>query len=203
MDLALVAHAATLEPGFPSCILRWLPHFARINKIEMLTEDDMRALINMDRVAEHRQRALSPDHPVLRGTAQNPMSIFKRVKLAILLRRLPDKVQAVMDKFAQVVAVLITCSTTWRARRDRVIVMMVPARRPARTRLSQQKGEKVGLLKVRLYRPFSVRASSKLFRQPLRRSLFSTHQGIRSWQRAALSRIVNGIHEGIKLGYGS
>ena len=48
-----------------------------VNKIEMLTEDDMRALINMDRVIEHRQRALSPDHPVLRGTAQNPDVFFQ------------------------------------------------------------------------------------------------------------------------------
>ncbi len=78
MDLALIAHAATLETRIP--FLHFFDGFRtshEVNKIEMLTEDDMRALINMDRVVEHRQRALSPDHPVLRGTAQNPDVYFQ------------------------------------------------------------------------------------------------------------------------------
>src|SRR5205085_9166182 len=73
MDLALIAHAASLETRIP--FLHFFDGFRtshEVNKIEMLAEDDLRALINMDRVLEHRQRALSPDHPVLRGTAQNP-----------------------------------------------------------------------------------------------------------------------------------
>ena len=78
MDLALIAHAATLETRIP--FVHFFDGFRtshEVNKIEMLTEDDMRALINMDRVFEHRQRALSPDHPVLRGTAQNPDVFFQ------------------------------------------------------------------------------------------------------------------------------
>ena len=64
----------------------------------------MRAMINMDRVIEHRQRALSPDHPVLRGTAQNPDVFFQiRETANPLLRCCPAKVQAAMDKFAEVV----------------------------------------------------------------------------------------------------
>ena len=77
-DLALIAHAASLETRIP--FLHFFDGFRtshEVNKIEMLTEDDMRALINMDRVIEHRQRALSPDHPVLRGTAQNPDVFFQ------------------------------------------------------------------------------------------------------------------------------
>src|SRR5271155_1332860 len=78
MDLALIAHAASLESRIP--FLHFFDGFRtsyEVNKIEMLTNDDMRALINTDRVFEHRQRALSPDHPVLRGTAQNPDVFFQ------------------------------------------------------------------------------------------------------------------------------
>ena len=78
MDLALIAHSASLETRIP--FLHFFDGFRtshEVSKIEMLNEDDMRAMINMDRVIEHRQRALSPDHPVLRGTAQNPDVFFQ------------------------------------------------------------------------------------------------------------------------------
>src|SRR5437879_5555643 len=70
MDLALIAHAASLESRIP--YLHFFDGFRtshEVNKIEMLTDEDMRSLVNMDRVIEHRQRALSPDHPGLRRTA--------------------------------------------------------------------------------------------------------------------------------------
>src|SRR5438477_6038436 len=73
MDMALIAHAAALESHI--LFLHFFEGFRtshEVNKTEMLTEGDLRALINMDRIFEHRQRALSPDHPVLRVTAQNP-----------------------------------------------------------------------------------------------------------------------------------
>src|SRR5437660_7311027 len=104
MDLALIAHAASLESRIP--FLHFFDGFRtshEVNKIEMLTEEDMRALINMDRVFEHRQRALSPDHPVLRGTAQNPDVYFQaREAGSPYYEACPDKVQAVIDKFSQV-----------------------------------------------------------------------------------------------------
>ena len=91
MDMALIAHAAALESRIP--FLHFFDGFRtshEVNKIEVLTEDDLRALINMDRVFEHRQRALSPDHPVLRGTAQNPDVYFQAREAAKpLLRSLP------------------------------------------------------------------------------------------------------------------
>ena len=93
MDLALIAHAASLESRIP--FLHFFDGFRtshEVSKIEMLTEDDMRALINMDRVFEHRQRALSPDHPVLRGTAQNPDVFFQiRETANSYLRCLPGQ----------------------------------------------------------------------------------------------------------------
>src|SRR5436190_20535925 len=104
MDMALIAHAAALESRIP--FLHFFDGFRtshEVNKIEMLTEDDLRALINMDRVFEHRARGLSPDHPVLRGTAQNPDVFFQsREASNPYYAACPHKVQEVMDKFSQV-----------------------------------------------------------------------------------------------------
>src|SRR5437879_3596097 len=105
MDFALIAHAAALESRIP--FLHFFDGFRtthEVNKIEMLAEDDLRALINMERVFEHRQRALSPDHPGLRRTAQNPDVFFQiRETANAFYDSCPNKVQATMDKFAQVV----------------------------------------------------------------------------------------------------
>src|SRR5262249_42209586 len=100
MDLALIAHAAALESRIPFL------HFFdgsrtshEVNKIELLNDSDLRALINLDRVLEHRQRALSPDHPVLRGTAQNP-DVFFQVRETInpFYAACPEVTQRTMDK---------------------------------------------------------------------------------------------------------
>src|SRR5438034_2520551 len=102
MDMALIAHAASLESRIP--FLHFFDGFRtshEINKIETLTEDDMLALIDMERVFEHRQRGLSPDHPVLRGTAQNPDVFFQsREAINPFYRACPTIVQDVMDRFA-------------------------------------------------------------------------------------------------------
>ena len=105
MDMALIAHAAALESHI--LFLHFFEGFRtshEVNKTEMLTEGDLRALINMDRIFEHRQRALSPDHPVLRGTAQNPDVYFQaREASNPYYAACLHKVQEVMDKFSQVV----------------------------------------------------------------------------------------------------
>src|SRR6476619_1670406 len=105
MDMALIAHAAALESRIP--FLHFFDGFRtshEVNKIEMLNEDDLRVLIDVERVVEHRARALSPDHPVLRGTAQNPDVFFQsREASNPYYAACPEKVQAVMDRFAQVV----------------------------------------------------------------------------------------------------
>jgi pyruvate-ferredoxin/flavodoxin oxidoreductase len=78
MDLALIAHAASLETRIP--FLHFFDGFRtshEVNKIEMLADEDLAPLISTERLLEHRQRALSPNHPVLRGTAQNPDVFFQ------------------------------------------------------------------------------------------------------------------------------
>ncbi|HEY1262433.1 MAG TPA: pyruvate:ferredoxin (flavodoxin) oxidoreductase [Terriglobales bacterium] len=161
MDMALIAHAAALESRIP--FLHFFDGFRtshEVNKIEMLAEDDLRALINMDRVFEHRARALSPDHPVLRGTAQNPDVYFQaREAVSPYYAVCANQVQAVMDRFAQVVGRSYHLFDYVGAPdAEHVIVMMGSGAEAAHETVEHliKEKEKVGLLKVHLYRPFSV-----------------------------------------------
>jgi pyruvate-ferredoxin/flavodoxin oxidoreductase len=162
MDMALIAHAATLESRIP--FLHFFDGFRtshEVNKIEMLNEDDLRTMINMDRVFEHRQRALSPDHPVIRGTAQNPDVFFQSREAANpYYAACPEKVQGVMDKFARVVGrAYHLFDYVGAPDAERVIVIMGSGAEAAHETVEHlnRRGEKAGLLKVRLYRPFSVK----------------------------------------------
>jgi pyruvate-ferredoxin/flavodoxin oxidoreductase len=161
MDLALIAHAASLETRIP--FLHFFDGFRtshEVNKIEVLDDEDLRAMINMDRVFEHRQRALSPEHPVLRGSAQNPDVFFQiRETINPFYDAAPAKVQQVMDKFAGLVGRSYHLfDYVGVPDAERVVVMMGSGAEAAHETVEalNAKGEKVGLLKVRLYRPFSV-----------------------------------------------
>jgi len=162
MDMALIAHAAALESRIP--FLHFFDGFRtshEVNKIQALTEDDMRSLINMERVFEHRQRALSPDHPVLRGTAQNPDVFFQAREASNLYYAVcPDKVQEIMTNFSRVVGrPYHLFDYVGAPDAKRVIVMMGSGAETAHETVEHlnRLGDGVGLLKVRLYRPFSVR----------------------------------------------
>ena len=162
MDLALIAHAASLETRIP--FLHFFDGFRtshEVNKIEMLADDDLRAMIDMDRVFEHRQRALSPEHPVLRGTAQNPDVFFQiRETINPYYDVAAEKVQGVMDKFGKIVGRAYHLFDYEGAPdAERVLVMMGSGAEAAQETVEAltARGEKVGLLKVRLYRPFSVK----------------------------------------------
>jgi len=208
MDLALIAHAASLESRIP--FLHFFDGFRtshEVNKIEMLNEDDLRALINMERVFEHRQRALSPDHPVLRGTAQNPDVFFQMRETANpYYNACSEKVQAVMDKFAEVVGRsyhLFAYAGAPDA--ERVIVTMGSGAEAAHETIDylNARGEKLGLVKVRLYRPFSV----KCFLEALPASVRQIAVLDRTKEAGAVGEplyldVVNALHEGLRQGYG-
>jgi pyruvate-ferredoxin/flavodoxin oxidoreductase len=208
MDLALIAHAATLETRIP--FLHFFDGFRtshEVNKIEMLTEDDMHALINMDRVVEHRQRALSPDHPVMRGTAQNPDVFFQAREAGNLFYdACPDKVQAVMDKFSQVVGRSYRLFDYVGAPdAERVIVMMGSGAETAHETVDHlnQQGEKVGLLKVRLYRPFSVKRFLEALPSTVRKiAVLDRTKESGAGREPLYLDVVSATHEGIKLGHG-
>ena len=133
-----------------------------MNKIEQLSHDDVRWMIDESLVQAHRQRALTPDRPVIRGTAQNPDVFFQAREAANpFYDAVPNVVQATMDRFAERVGRqyhIFDYVGDPNARR--VIVMMgsgTGAVEEAIERLAAE-GESVGLVKVRLYRPFDAAA---------------------------------------------
>ncbi len=161
LDMALIAHAATLESRVP--FMHFFDGFRtshEVNKIEMLSLEQMRALINTDRLIEHRQRALSPDHPLLRGTAQNPDVFFQaREASNSFYAACPGKVQAAMDKFREVTGRAYKLFDYVGAPDAELVIVMMGSGAEAgheTVKYLNYAGKKVGLLKVRLYRPFSV-----------------------------------------------
>jgi pyruvate-ferredoxin/flavodoxin oxidoreductase len=161
MDFALIAQAATLEARVP--FLHFFDGFRtshEVMKIEQLTDDDMRSVISDDLILAHRRRALSPEHPVLRGSAQNPDVFFQeRETVNPFYTAFPGIVQNTMDKFAKVVGRQYKIyQYVGSPNAERVIVMMGSGAEAAEETVEylNAHGDNVGLLKVRLYRPFSV-----------------------------------------------
>jgi pyruvate-ferredoxin/flavodoxin oxidoreductase len=161
MDFALIAQASTLETRVP--FLHCLDGFRtshEIQKIERLSEDDMRAMIDDETVRAHRQRALSPEKPFIRGTAQNPDVFFQaRESVNRYYEEAPETVQRIMDRFAELVGRdYHLFDYVGAPDAQRVIVLMGSGAETAEETVNYlvDRGEKVGVLKVRLYRPFSV-----------------------------------------------
>src|SRR5262245_50395870 len=159
-DMAAVAHAVTLESRVP--FMHFFDGFRtshEVGKIESLGDDDLRSLVSEEAILAHRARALPPDRPVLRGTAQNPDVFFQAREAAnSFYDACPEIVTRVMAAFAK---------RTGRAyglfdyaghpEAERVIVIMGSGAETVQETVEhlQAKGEKVGVLKVRLYRPFA------------------------------------------------
>ncbi|MBI5533539.1 MAG: pyruvate:ferredoxin (flavodoxin) oxidoreductase [Deltaproteobacteria bacterium] len=161
MDMSMIAHTATLETRLP--FLHYFDGFRsshEVQKIEELSFDDMRYMLNEDLIAAHRARALSPDHPVMRGSAQNPDVFWQgRETCNPYYIACPDKVQKTMDKFAKLTGRQYHLFDYVGAPdAERVVIMMGSGAECAHEAVEAlvAKGEKVGLVKVRLYRPFSV-----------------------------------------------
>ncbi|MGZ4819850.1 MAG: pyruvate:ferredoxin (flavodoxin) oxidoreductase, partial [Terriglobales bacterium] len=161
MDHALIAHAATLEARLP--FLHFFDGFRtshEVAKIEQLSVDDMRQMIDDELVHAHRLRSLSPDRPMLRGTAQNPDVFFQaRESANLYYLECPAIVQKTMDRFAKIVGRRYNLFDYVGAPdAERVLIMMGSGAEAAEETVEHlnARGGKVGLLKVRLYRPFSV-----------------------------------------------
>ncbi|RKY88590.1 pyruvate:ferredoxin (flavodoxin) oxidoreductase, partial [candidate division KSB1 bacterium] len=162
MDFALIAQAATLESRVP--FLHFFDGFRtshEIMKIEQLTVEDMRAMIDDELVKAHRERALSPDRPFIRGTAQNPDTFFQaRETINPFYLACPDIVEKTMNKFAQIVGRQYELfQYIGSPDAERVIILMGSGAEAAQETVEYlvEQGENVGLIKVRLYRPFSVK----------------------------------------------
>ncbi len=161
-DFALISQAATLESRVP--FIHFFEGFRvshEIIKIEMLSDDDLRALIDDELVREHRSRGLSPEHPFIRGTSQNPDVFFQaRETVNPYYLACPDIVQKYMDKFAKQVGRKYNLFDYIGPKdAERVVILLGAGGETAAETVKylNAQGEKVGAIRVRLYRPFSVK----------------------------------------------
>ncbi|MDR1534397.1 MAG: pyruvate:ferredoxin (flavodoxin) oxidoreductase [Planctomycetota bacterium] len=162
-DLALICQAATLKSRVP--FLSFYDGFRtshEIQKIEVLSKEDMRKMIDDGLVREFRARALSPDHPSIRGTAQNPDVFFQsREACNPWYDKCADIVQDEMDKFAGLFGRQYRLFDYYGAPdADRAIVIMGSGADAAKESVDwlNAKGDKVGMISVHLYRPFSIKS---------------------------------------------
>jgi pyruvate-ferredoxin/flavodoxin oxidoreductase len=162
-DFAAIAHAATLESRVP--FLHFFDGFRtshEVAKIHELNDDDLRALLPEAPIAAHRARALTPDRPVLRGTAQNPDTFFQAREAANLFyRACPAIVEELMTRFAARTGRRYGLfEYVGHPDAERVLVIMGSGAETAHETVEflTARGEKLGVLKVRLFRPFAITA---------------------------------------------
>jgi pyruvate-ferredoxin/flavodoxin oxidoreductase len=162
-DLALVAQAATLSTRVP--FVHFFDGFRtshELNTIELLSDDDLRALVPEELIRAHRGRALTPEHPFIRGTAQNPDVYFQARETvnpfyAAVPAAVEDAMAALADRTGRRYHI---AQYTGHPEADRVVVVMGSAAETVEETVAYLcgRGERVGVLQVRLFRPFPVRA---------------------------------------------
>lgn len=162
-DLALIAQIATLESRIP--FIHFFDGFRtshEVAKVYPVTDEKIRAMLDDRHIIEFRQSALSPDRPIIRGTAQNPDVFFQaREACSPFYEAVPAIVQSVMDRFAALTGRAYQLFDYYGAAdAERVIVLMGSGAEAAEEAVEAltRDGEKVGILKVRLYRPFNAKA---------------------------------------------
>ena len=160
-DFAAIAHAATLRSRLP--ILHFFDGFRtshEVAKIELLTDEDLRHMVPDELVAQFRKMALTPDAPVIRGTAQNPDTFFQaREACTPYYKAFPALVQQEMDRFAALTGRQYRLYDYFgHPEAERVVVIMGSGCDVTHeyVEAALKQGEKVGVLKVRLFRPFAV-----------------------------------------------
>src|SRR5579863_4829710 len=162
-DFAMIAHAATLEARIP--FLHFFDGFRtshEVNKIFPLSDEDVLAMLDEVAIRGHRERALTPDRPKLRGSAQNPDVFFQaREACNPFYLAAPTIVQNAMDRFAaRTGRAYHLCDYVGAQDAERVVVIMGSGAGAAAEAVAalNSRGEKVGLLKLRLFRPFPANA---------------------------------------------
>ncbi len=157
-DLALIAHSATLEARVP--FIHFFDGFRtshEVSKIDLLGEDQIRAMMDNEFVYAHRSRALNPDNPFIRGTAQNPDVYFQgRESVNSFYNETPGIVQKTMDRFAEITGrnyKLFDYHGDPDA--DRVIVLMGSGAETVMQAIDALPEKGLGMINVRMYRPFS------------------------------------------------
>jgi len=206
-DFALLSTAATLRSRIP--FLHFFDGFRtshEIAKIELLDQDVMRAIIDETDIFNHRDRSLTPDQPVIRGTAQNPDVYFQaRETVNGLYNDLPATMQQVMNEFADLTGREYNVFDYFGAPdAERVVVIMGSGAEMAHETIEKlnEMGEKVGLIKVRLYRPFA----SELFVRTLPQTVKSIAVMDRTKEPGASGEplyldVISAVNEGLVSGW--
>ena len=166
MDLAIIAHASTLRSRVP--FLHFFDGFRtshEMQKVEEASYDLMRQMIDDNLVAEHRTRGLTPEKPMIRGTSQNPDTYFQgREGVNKYYEATPAIVQAEMDKYAKLTGRAYKLFDYYGAKdAEKVVIIMGSGADTVEETIDylNGKGEKTGMVKVRLYRPFDAKAFVK------------------------------------------
>jgi pyruvate-ferredoxin/flavodoxin oxidoreductase len=161
MDMAVISQAATLRARVP--FVHFYDGFRtshEIQKVELVSDDVLNAMMDLDLINEHRKRGLSPDNPFIRGTAQNPDVYFQaRETVTPYYVKVPGIVQAEMDKYAKLTGRQYNLyEYDGHPEAERVLVLMCSGAESASAVAEKMNaaGEKVGVLKVRLFRPFAA-----------------------------------------------
>ncbi|MDA1333767.1 MAG: pyruvate:ferredoxin (flavodoxin) oxidoreductase, partial [Bacteroidetes bacterium] len=162
MDQSVISHAATLQSRIPFLhIFDGFRTSHELSKIEVIPDSVLEAMMDQERIQEHRARGMTPDLPTMRGTAQNPDVYFQaRESVNPFYDVTPEKVQEAMDQFA-----LLTgrqyhlFDYVGHPEAERLIILMGSGAETVHETVEwmAERGEKVGVLKVRLYRPFSLK----------------------------------------------
>ena len=160
-DFALIAQASTLKSRIP--FIHFFDGFRtshEVSCIEVLSDDDLRSMITDDMIADYRSRSLTPDRPVLRGTTQNSDTYFQaREASNLFYNACPGIVQAEMDAFAKLTGRSYRLFDYFgHPEAELVVVIMGSGASTAHEYVewAMSRGEKIGVLKVRLFRPFSI-----------------------------------------------
>ncbi len=162
MDLSAVAHLATIEGRVP--FINFFDGFRtshEYQKIEVMDQEDIRPLLNQKALSEFRSRALTPEHPEARGMAENPETFFAhRESSNRYYDAIPDIVEKYMTEISKICGREYKLFSYYGAKdAERIIILMGSATEAAREAIDYlvEKGEKVGMISVHLYRPFSVK----------------------------------------------
>ena len=208
MDFALISQAASLRSRIP--FIHFFDGFRtshEVSKIEVLSKDDMKALIDSKAIADFRGRAMTPDRPVLRGTAQNPDAFFQaRETVNPFYAVCADITQKVMDEFgARTGRSYNLFDYLGAADAEHVVVLMGSGCEAAHETLEylSQRGEKIGIVKVRLYRPFD----SKRFVESLPATVKTLTVLDRTKEPGAAGEplyqdVISALYEGVSCGWG-
>ncbi len=208
MDMGIIAQASTLESRVP--ILHFFDGFRtshEVSKIELVSDDLMREMVTDDMVKAHRERSLSPDRPVIRGTAQNPDVFFQnRETNNPFYEKCADIIKGQMDKFAKLTGRQYKPFDYYGAEdAERVVILMASGIETVQDTVDYllNQGEKVGVIKVRLYRPFDI----KRFMESIPESVKSISVLDRTKEPGSTGEplyldIINALSEGLSEGYG-